>query len=132
MGISQVEGCHLRQYDRYLTRSPPRNILFTRKYIPLSLRRGICFGARNLLGAVDQTEDIVEHEVASGAVGLQLEALGVVHRLLLLIDLLIEKLTLAKKTEEVMGIQHTRRAPVTRTTIPSALEGWASNVAIWC
>ena len=28
----------------------------------------------------------LEHEVASGAVGLQLEALGVVHRLLLLID----------------------------------------------
>lgn len=101
------------------------------------MRRGICFGARNLLGAVDQTEDIVEHEVASGAIRLQLEALGVVHGLLLLIDLLIEKLILAKKTEEVMGeevmgIQHTRRAPVTRTTIPSPLEGWASKVAIWC
>lgn len=132
MGISQVEGCHLRQNDRYLTRSPPRHILFTRKHIPLSSRRGICFGASNLLGAVDQTEDIVEHEVASGAIGLQLEALGVVHGLLLLVDLLIEKLALAKKTEEVMGIQHTRRAPVTRTTIPSPLEGWASKVAIWC
>lgn len=122
----------MRQNDTYLTRSPARNIIFTRKHIPLSLHRGICFGARNLLGAVDQTEDIVEHEVASGAIGLQLEALGVVHGLLLLIDLLIERLALAKKAEEVMGIQHTRRAPVTRTTMPSPLEGWASKVAIWC
>lgn len=123
MGISQVEGCHLRQNNRYLTRSPPRNILLTRKHIPLSLRRGICFRPRNLLGAVDQTEDIVEHEVASGAIGLQLEALGVVHGLLLLVNLLIERVALAKKAEEVMEIQHTRRAPVTRTTIPSPLEG---------
>lgn len=75
-----------------LTRPPSRHILFTRKHITLSSRRGICFGAHNLLGAVDQTEDIVEHEVASGTIGLQLEALGVVHGLLLLIDLLVEKL----------------------------------------
>jgi hypothetical protein len=102
------------------------------KHILLSWRRGICFGAHNLLGAVDQTEDVVEHEVASGTIGLQLEALGVVHGLLLLVDLLIEKLSLAKKREEAMGMQHTRRAPVTSTTMPSPLEGWASKVAIWC
>jgi hypothetical protein len=34
--------------------------------ILLSWRRGIWFGPHNLLGAVDQTEDVVEHEVASG------------------------------------------------------------------
>lgn len=43
--------------------------------------------AMNLGGSVDKTEDVVEHKVAAGAIGLQLEALSVVHGLLLLIDL---------------------------------------------
>lgn len=59
-----------------------------KKIFPLSSRRRICFEPHDLLGAVDQTEDIVEHKVAARAIGLQLEALGVVHGLLLLIDLL--------------------------------------------
>lgn len=39
------------------------------------------------LCSVDQAEDVVKDEVAAGAVGLQLEELGVAHGLLLLIDL---------------------------------------------
>lgn len=40
-----------------------------------------------LRGSVDQTENVVENEIAAGAIRLELEALGVVHWLLLLIDL---------------------------------------------
>lgn len=43
---------------------------------------------------VDQPEDVVEDEVASGAVGQELEALSVVHRPLLLVDLDQRKFTL--------------------------------------
>lgn len=42
---------------------------------------------RFLRGSVDQTEDVVQNEVAAGTVGLELEALGVVHGLLLLVNL---------------------------------------------
>lgn len=41
----------------------------------------------HLCGGVDQTEDVVEDEVAARAVGEQLEALAVVHGLLFLVDL---------------------------------------------
>lgn len=44
-----------------------------------------------LRGSVDQAEDVVENEIAAGAVGLELEALGVVHGLLLLVDLYVWK-----------------------------------------
>jgi hypothetical protein len=47
----------------------------------------VVFVSAYCLGAVDQTEDIVEHKVAAGTIGLQLEALSVVHGLLLLVNL---------------------------------------------
>lgn len=59
----------------------------TPKMSPHSSRRSIFIQVALLRGSVDQTEDIVENEVAAGAVGLELEALGVVHGLLLLVDL---------------------------------------------
>lgn len=40
-----------------------------------------------LRSSVDESEDVVEHEVASLAVGQKLEGLGVAHRSLLLINL---------------------------------------------
>lgn len=42
-----------------------------------------------LRGSVDQAEDVVENEIAAGTVGLELEALSVVHGLLLLVDLYV-------------------------------------------
>lgn len=42
---------------------------------------------RPFLGSVDQTEDVVQDEEAALAIGLEVEALGVAHGLLLLIDL---------------------------------------------
>lgn len=44
-----------------------------------------CTYALNL-GSVDETEDVVQNEEAAGAIGLELEALGVAHGLLLLIN----------------------------------------------
>lgn len=47
--------------------------------------------AGNLSSSVDQAEDIVEHEEAACTVGLQREELGIVHGLLLLIDLMVQR-----------------------------------------
>lgn len=46
-----------------------------------------CLCTRTILGGVDQTEDVVQDEEAALAIGLEVEALGVAHGLLLLIDL---------------------------------------------
>lgn len=66
---------------------PFRNICFIICYkpsVPSSIRK---FPYSFHLSTVDQTEDVVEDEVASLAVGLELEGLRVIHGLLLLIDL---------------------------------------------
>lgn len=55
--------------------------------VPPSSRRSNLNRVLVLRGGVDQAEDVVENEIAAGAVGLELEALGVVHGLLLLVDL---------------------------------------------
>lgn len=65
----------------------------TKRYPPPSLRRSIqySFLNGNLGSSVDQAEDVVENEEATGTVGAQREELGVVHGLLLLIDLIASK-----------------------------------------
>lgn len=86
-----------------------------------------------LRGGVDQTEDIVQHEVAARVIGLQREALGVVHGLLLLVNLVQSHCQHHCNSEfEVVAVgSRTRSAPVTSTTMPPLVEGWASKVAIW-
>lgn len=66
----------------------------TKRYPPQSSRRSIqsSIFAGNLSGSVDQAEDIVKHEEAAGTVGLQRKELGVVHGLLLLVDLNVSNL----------------------------------------
>lgn len=59
-----------------------------------SSRRSIqsSYSVGNLGSSVDQAEDVVEHEEATGTVGLEREELSIVHGLLLLIDLIAPNL----------------------------------------
>lgn len=86
IGISQVEGCHLRQTTGLNLVASKAYSLPKNAHLPV-IASWYLLRAHDLLGAVDQTEHIVKDEVASGTIGLQLEALGVVHGLLLLVNL---------------------------------------------
>lgn len=94
------------------------------------------------LRTVNETEDIVEDEVAA-TIRLEQEGLGVVHGPLLLVDLHAEdRLVSCPETDEPLalvesgnktkernrGRRHTRRAPVTETMMAPLMEGWASRV----
>ena len=47
----------------------------------------MCVRHGNLGGSVDQAEDVVENKVAASTIRLELKALGIIHWLLLLVDL---------------------------------------------
>lgn len=66
---------------------PSRGIHAHPTKYPPSSRRSNLNRVLVLRGSVDQAEDVVENEIAAGTVGLELEALSVVHGLLLLVDL---------------------------------------------
>lgn len=83
---------------------------------------------------VDELEEIVKDKVlAACCIARELEGLRVVHRTLLLVDLL-KKIALAMvPLDSRHSVNHTRSWPVTRMTIPpSTMVGWASRVETWC
>lgn len=87
-------GCIRYKNDRRSVNLPfqSTNAHPAKRYSPSS-RRSNYIRVTHLRRGVDQTENVVEHEVAAGAVGLELEALGVVHGLLLLVDLFMMRVS---------------------------------------